>query len=378
MSTEFDRPFWESDVTRPAWPPYEGDVEVDLCVVGLGGSGLAAILQATQLGLSVVGIDAGRIAGQAAGLNGGLILAGTADAYHEAVARVGRECAARMYQATLDEMARTVELIPELVSITGVLRLEDTEEGLADCEVQLSALHADGFSAHRYEGRQGQGLLIDTDGSFHPVARALVFAQMAVAQGARLYEHTPALTVTSHAVTTPHGVIRARHIIVATDGYLTRVLPETAAHVRQVRLQMIATAPQSEVMFDYPGYAHFGYDYWQQRPNGAVVIGGGRHTVRDFEYTDNMISTEPVRDYLQARLSRLGVSAPITHAWAGIVTYTDSGQPFVGQVQPDVYGLGGFCGTGNIVGTLLGRELVNLIVEGHSATANDFGYQSLI
>jgi glycine/D-amino acid oxidase-like deaminating enzyme len=47
-------------------------------VIGLGGSGLAAVLEARSLGLSVIGIDAGMVAGGAAGRNGGFLLEGTA------------------------------------------------------------------------------------------------------------------------------------------------------------------------------------------------------------------------------------------------------------------------------------------------------------
>jgi glycine/D-amino acid oxidase-like deaminating enzyme len=278
-----------------------------------------------------------------------------------------------MYQATIEEINRTIAICGDSVRTTGVLRAEYTDEGLADCHEHMAALQADGFPVEWYEGPQGTGILMPTDGSFHPLQRAIRFAEHAQTQGATLFENTPALEIGNGVVRTPLATIRARHILVATDGYLMKVVPEASPNVVPVRLQMVATSPAA-LKWDYPVYARFGYDYWQQRPNGSVLIGGGRDLVRDSEYTDNLHSTQAVREYLEQLLKQLGVSAPITHAWAGIVGYSNSGQPWVRRTSEHVYGIGGYCGTGNVVGTLLARSVVELIATGKSQTLIDFGY----
>ena len=255
----------------------------------------------------------------------------------------------------------------------GVIRAEYTDEGLADCQAQYDALRADGFAVEHYDGDQGRGIVMPSDGSFDPVARAITFANEAVAQGCRFFEHSPALSIRSGEVVTPRGTIKATHIVVATDGSVMRLLPEAALEVRPVRLQMVATAP-SVAHIERPVYARWGYDYWQQRPDGSVLIGGGRDVLRDDEETDQQVSTAQARNYLISLLNDLAVYEPITHAWAGIVGYSASGQPWVSQPREGVYGIGGYCGTGNVVGTLLGRSLIELFVEGDSQTLQDFGY----
>ena len=60
-----------------AWPALESlnhAVSCDVCVVGLGGSGLHAIHELLQHGVDVIGIDAGMVGSGAAGSNGGFIL----------------------------------------------------------------------------------------------------------------------------------------------------------------------------------------------------------------------------------------------------------------------------------------------------------------
>ena len=66
---------WDVDPIVSGWigrPELEDDVTADACVVGLGGSGLAAVEELRARGLSVVGVDAGRVAAGAAGRRRGL------------------------------------------------------------------------------------------------------------------------------------------------------------------------------------------------------------------------------------------------------------------------------------------------------------------
>ena len=60
---------WDDDPVVASWnglPVLEQNVTADVCVVGLGGSGLAAIGALVERGLKVVGVDAGRVAARAA------------------------------------------------------------------------------------------------------------------------------------------------------------------------------------------------------------------------------------------------------------------------------------------------------------------------
>ena len=69
-------PIWGDPRAGEQSPALDGDLQADFCVVGLGGSGLAAVGALLDAGASVAGIDAGPVAGAAAGRNGGFLLAG--------------------------------------------------------------------------------------------------------------------------------------------------------------------------------------------------------------------------------------------------------------------------------------------------------------
>jgi glycine/D-amino acid oxidase-like deaminating enzyme len=333
-------------------PALEGDVTADVCVVGLGGSGLTAVQELESRGATVVGVDAGSVGGGAAGRNGGFLLAGLARPYHHAVAQLGRATAARLYRRTLEEMDRTPH-----ADRVGSVRIEDDTALLADARAQAAALRADGFDAVDYSGPEGEGVLFLADGVLQPLARARSLALQAVSP---LFERSPALSVTGTAVTTPHGTVRCGAVVVAVDGNLDLLLPEVP--VRTVRLQMLATAPLGRELaedprFARPVYYRDGYEYWQLLSSGRLALGGFRDLGGVEEETRFTEPSALVQDALDGFLhDRLGIDAPVTHRWAASVGYTADGLPFLGEVRPGVWAAGGYCGTGNVVGALCGRQ----------------------
>ncbi len=254
---------------------------------------------------------------------------------------------------------------PGAIRRAGSLRVAESAEELDDCRTQLAAMQDDGLPAEWYRGADGEGLLIPTDGVFHPLQRCRTLAEQAVARGARLFEHSRAVEMTGQGVLTSDGSVRCNAVIVAVDGRLESVLPELAGRVRTARLQMIATAPTDEMRTSYAVYSRYGYEYWQQLDDGSVLLGGMRDRGGEGEWTDIAEPSEPVQSLLEAHLrERLGVHAPITHRWAGAVGYTPDGMPVLEEVRPRVWAVGGYCGTGNVVGAICGRAAAQLAVQG--------------
>ncbi len=341
-----------------------------MCVVGLGGSGLAAVHELLDLGMRVVAVDAGMVAGSAAGRNGGFLLAGPADFHHDAVRTVGRERAVALYHRTLHEIDRMLQETPDAIRREGSLRVAESAEELDDCRAQLAAMEADGLPAEWYRGPEGEGLLIPTDGVFQPLRRCRELAVRAVERGARLYEHSAAVEIAGHGVVTAEGSVMCGAVIVAVDGRLERLLPELVDRVRTARLQMLATAPTDEIRTRLAVYSRYGYEYWQQLDDGRVALGGMRDRGGEGEWTDVAEPAEPVQSLLEVHLrERLGVTAPITHRWAGVVGYTPDGVPIFDEVRPRVWAVGGYSGTGNVIGAICGRAAAQMAVHGEAPDA---------
>jgi gamma-glutamylputrescine oxidase len=359
-------PVW-NDRAWPALPTLHDVVDTDVCVVGLGGSGLACVHELLALGRRVVGLDATTVADGAAGRNGGFLLAGLASFYHDAVREVGRERARAAYRLTVQEIERMCAETPDAVRLVGSLRIAESDAEATDCDAQFDAMRADGLPVERYDGAEGRGLFVPTDGAFQPLARCRALALRAVAGGARLFERSPAIEITGTEVVTPHGRVRCRSVIVALDGALPLVLPELAHRVRSARLQMLATAPTTEVSVPCPVYTRWGYDYWQQTDDGRIALGGFRDAGGDAEWTTDAVPSHTVQQALESCLrTQLGVDAPITHRWAATVGYTSDRMPVLAEARPGVWAIGGYSGTGNVVGALLGRGIAQRVALGGS------------
>jgi glycine/D-amino acid oxidase-like deaminating enzyme len=330
-------------------------------VVGLGGSGLAAVEEALTLGKSVIGIDAGQVAGEAAGRNGGFMLAGMSLFYHEARARWGSETAKHVYQLSLDELSRI--LTQPAARHTGSVRISDSADELSDIGEELSALRADGFEAHPYEGPEGEGMLLPSDGVANPLQRCRDLVPGLVDGGAQLFENSRALEVSSNRVRTPEGVVEAEHVVVAVDGRLEVLFPQLKGRTRTARLEMVATEP-FEVRYHRPVYTAFGYIYWQQLPDGRMALGGLRQRFADHSWSVDPGPTKDLQEALDGYLEELGVTARVTHRWAGHAGYTEDRSPIYEEIEPDVWVVGGYCGHGNVLGSVYGRAAVRSAVAG--------------
>jgi gamma-glutamylputrescine oxidase len=361
-----NQPLWDDH----AWTPLEslsGTLEVDLCVIGLGGSGLNAVLEGLRLGQRVIGLDAGRVAGGAAGRNGGFVLAGAAKFHHENVTNLGRERARAIYALTLEEIERIVVQTPDAIRRVGSLRIASSAEELTDCKLHLEALLQDGFAASSYAGSEGRGVLIPTDGAMNPLRRCRTLALQALEAGAQLFEGSQVSAIEPGAVHGTDFQVRADHIVVCVDGKLETIFPVLSPRVRTARLQMLGTAPDTRVRIPRPVYARWGYEYWQQLPDGRITLGG----FRDAEEADEWTLSDAPTDSLQTRLeeflrSGIGATAAITHRWAASVSYAEGGLPILEEMYPGVWAVGAYSGTGNVVGALCGQAAVQMAINGNS------------
>lgn len=351
--------WWADDHPVPTaltMTPSPGEVTADLVVVGLGASGLEAVVAAAEAGAEVVGVDAVGIAAGAAGRNGGFLLAGLADFHHDAVGRHGRALANAWWHRTAEEMDRLAEEEPTFARV-GSLRIAAEEDEERDCLIHLAQMRRDGLDAAPYEGPEGRGLIVPGDGSVHPVARAVRLARRAVAAGARLIAPLRVEAVASGGVLAGASRLLAPRVVVAVDGGLERLVPSLRDRVRTARLQMLATAPLPPPHLPRPVYRRFGLDYFQQRPGGQVLLGGGRDVGGEAEWGAPATPSAAVQGHLDALRAELGLAGvAVSHRWAAHAAFTTDRLPVDVEVAPGVHVVGAFSGHGNVIGGMLARR----------------------
>jgi gamma-glutamylputrescine oxidase len=374
-------PYWLDEPYEPR-PALDADVEVEACVIGAGVGGLSCARALAAAGVEVVVLERDTVAGGASGRNGGFLLAGLAAFYVDARERHGAERARELYAATLAAQEEIYALAPDLgaadaVRRTGLLRVSASAEEAAHVRRHVEALRADGFAAElvaRDELPEAlrasfhNACLTAHDGALHPARWIRALARAAEQAGARIHERTEVRApLADGPVATAAGSVRARHVVVAADGALPALLPALADQVRARRLHMVATEPLAQRLVDCPVYARWGFEYFQQPPDGRVLAGGFSDLDGEGSYTDSYDGNPRVWERIERYLAEeLAVSAPVTHRWVGIVGYSDDGLPFAGEVpgRPGLYAAGGYSGHGNVLGYLAGKRLAERIAAG--------------
>jgi gamma-glutamylputrescine oxidase len=374
-------PFWLDEPYEPR-PPLEGECEADVCVIGAGVAGLSCALRLAGHGIDALVLERATVASGASGRNGGFLIAGVADFYPDVRERLGRDRARSTYARTMEVQEEMYELARSLgaqedMRRVGLLRVGASPEEAEHVRRHARALREDGFPGELIErhelppalrGFAYNGCRTAHDGALHPARWIRALALAAERAGARIREATqasvPVRAPGEGALVTDRGAVTARHVVVAADGALPALVPSYARRIRARRLHMVATAPVGRRLADELVYARWGYEYFQQRPDGRLLIGGFSDFDGERSYTTGGEGSPGVWERIERHLrDALGVAAPVTHRWVGVVGYSEDGLPFVGEVQGrrGLHVAGGYSGHGNVSGFLAGRQIADAI-----------------
>ncbi len=359
-------PYWlEDPVPWRAGTRVEG--RVDVAVVGGGVTGCTAALRLAEGGLRVRLHEARGIAEGASGRNGGFALRGGAARYDVARETYGADRAAAYWRWTEGELDRLAELAGDALRRPGSYRLAADEEEREAIRLEYEALREDGIAAEWLDdvpgGAAGKflgAIAHPGDGSIQPARFVRRLAARAAEAGVEIREHDPVEDVET---------LDADRVLVATDGYGHGLVAELSDLIWPTRGQVVVSAPLDHVLYDRPHYARQGFDYWQQLPDGSVLLGGFRDVSIMDELTDVEETTPTIQASLESFLHELvGGEVEVTHRWAGIFGLTQDMLPLVGPVpgrDGRVWVAGGYSGHGNVLGFGCG-ELVASALLGHT------------
>jgi gamma-glutamylputrescine oxidase len=256
------------------------------------------------------------------------------------------------------------ELAGDALLRPGSYRLAADEEERDGIRLEYEALREDGFDAQWLEdvpgaaaGRFHGAISHPGDGSIQPARFVRRLAARAAEAGVEIREHDRVEDLEA---------IEALRVIVATDGYGHGLVPELADLVWPARGQVVASEPLDRVLYDRPHYARQGFDYWQQLPDGRILLGGFRDVSILDELTDVEETTPQIQSSLESFLHELaGRKVRVTHRWAGIFGLTQDMLPLVGPIpgrDGRVWVAGGYSGHGNVLGFACGRLVADALL----------------
>lgn len=387
------RCYWDTTIDRPPrGDAVEGDLRAEVAILGAGFTGLSAALHlARDAGADVAVVEAERIGWGASGRNGGFASIGGTKA-SAAVLR------GRFGQAGLDEwhgvQKETPALVAEILAryaIDADAHSREGEMALAHSAREFGILKQDVIDIPRDYGVKAElfgpadlaalgmggtgfhgGLRMELGFALNPLKYVLGLAAAAKAAGARIYEGSPVEGIAreggEYVLATARGRLRAKKLIVATNGYSSEDVPAwMAGRYLPAQSAILVTRELTEAEVAAQGWSSttMSYDtrrllhYFRLMPNRRFLFGvrGGTSA--------SAVAQEAMRARARADFEAMfpaWAKVETPHFWSGFVCLTRPLTPYVGPVGDWDDAWAGFAwhGNGVALGTWSGRLLAEL------------------
>ncbi|WP_213303196.1 NAD(P)/FAD-dependent oxidoreductase [Paraburkholderia sacchari] len=379
--------YWLDTAPRfssPAQEALSGRTEV--AVVGGGFTGLSAALELAKRGVSVTVLEAGRLAAQASGRNGGHCNTGVAQDYASLSARIGSEQASAFYRAYAGAVQTVKEIITEEgidcdLRQSGKIKLAAKPQHFASLAKSFEVLRRevdpdvelvpperirDEIASDRFFG----GLVQRNGMQMHMGKFGVGVGEAAARRGARIYEETPVtglkpLGGEAYEVQTTHGSLRADRVLIATGASTTGPLQWFRRRIAPVGSFIVATEPLGEARIDallptrrsYVTTRHIG-NYFRATPDERLLFGGRARFAMS-----NPRSDQKSGRILQESLAQLFpqlAGVRIDYCWGGLVDMTADRLPRAGQHEGLFYSMG-YSGHGVQMSVHMGRVMADVM-----------------
>jgi glycine/D-amino acid oxidase-like deaminating enzyme len=373
--------------------PLPGDLDADVAVVGAGYTGLwtAYYLKRAQPDLRIVVLEQ-RFAGfGASGRNGGWLtntVTGGREHYAESHGRAAAIAQQRALNDTVDEViavagresidadivkggelgiARTPAQLARLRSAVAADQVwPHTDVEMLDASATASRIRVDGVLGGAWHPHCAR---------LHPAKLVRGLAEAVERLGVRIHEQTRVREIVPGRAVTDRGVVRAAHVLRATEGFTADLSGEHRTWL-PMNSSMIVTEPLPRAFWDAVGwrgretlgdFAHV-YMYAQRTADDRIALGGRGVPYRYGSRVDTDGTTQERTIRSLARLLRDffpdASPVPIAHAWAGVLGVPRDWAASVAHDRATGLGwAGGYVGTGVTATNLAGRTLADLVLD---------------
>lgn len=394
---KYYQPLWDQNYTgdrnyyregrggNESAPPLQGEIDVDVCIIGAGFTGCSAAYFLKESGLKTVILERHHVGWGASGRCGGQILPG----YCASITGVSKKYGESIAKTMWDMSVEGVEALKSICRDNQIdCNLKPGALYLTESAEEESSLHYYGefldkhFSYKTEKKTRSEtaammgtdfyhsGLLMPDAAHFHPVKYLEGLARVLTKAGVDIYESTPAEAIQKngdgYTVHTPGGTVRTKRLVLCGDSYLEYLVPELRKKYVLIRNALIGTGPLDPALNILPAdvaalesatYLHF----FRKGADGSLLFGGGdvvkpnRNIVNSQNKIIEALRREMVSIYPQLK------NHDLQYRWGGYIAVTNSLMPNVGTVDDNVFYANGYSGHGINVAHITGKVLAEAI-----------------
>ena len=161
-------------------------------------------------------------------------------------------------------------------------------------------------------------------------------------------------------IKTNQSDIYTKKVFIATNGFSNQIINE---NVKPARAQVLITKPIKNLAIKGTFHLDKGY-YYFRNIDDRILFGGGRNLDFATEETTEFGLTEIIQKELEKKLKEIilpKTDFEIEHRWSGIMGVGHQKKAIVKQLSNHVYCGVRLGGMGVAIGTLIGKELAELI-----------------
>lgn len=388
-------PYWWDDAPLVKTADTVLPENVDVLIVGAGYTGLHSALHTARAGLSTLVLDAEAPGYGCSTRNGGHISTSVKANYPALAKRYSEDIASELLQAGKDSLdyikafvadeqidcdfytsgrfhgAHTPQAFDRLVKeLKTPNPVYDSEAYIVSPRDAINEV-----SSAYYHG----GIVYPQFGAIHPAKYFTGVLECVKTAGGKVMGHCPVLSIepepnrthqdSQFQVRTAQGVVRAKKVFIATNGYTGPLNPWQQRRVIPIGSYMIATEamnpdtvkalfPTQRMVTDTRRLVV----YYRASPDGTRVVFGGRVSLNETNpyVSGPKLLAEVVRIFPELKGIR------ISHSWFGKVAYTFDTLMHCGQENGVHYAMG-YCGSGVGMASYLGMRLGRQLAETHTA-----------
>ena len=354
------------------------DIDVDICIIGGGLTGISSAINLSKKGYSVILCEARKIGWGASGRNGGQLGIGMRKDQFTIEKKLGLRHAKELWSLGLEAVEDVKNLIKEneidCHLVNGVMSTACFEKDIDEYkfEIEHMAKNYD-FEGYKFFNKEKireeinskmylAGLL--NSGSYHlnPLKLTLGLAKVAQKNKVKIFENTPIEKIREEGdrvqVMSKKGLIRANQVVVACNGYLDSILGSKKNKFMPINNYVVATEPLGEKRareLIKNNYAvcdtRFIIDYYRFSEDWRMIFGGGETFTSNFvKNATSFVSKRMIKVFPQLQ------NVKIDYSWGGTLAITVNRLPHFGTLMNNKVSYAfGYSGHGLALSVLAGK-----------------------